>query len=111
MIARTRPSKGRPLIFLATVALIWVAVRAIAWQMPAPPEATAQQPKQIASAPARASEVETVAAAEPDGGIVAAPATLVEGLEPLPSASEHGRFIDSSVAAGHDMLWMSASQD
>ena len=104
MSAQAKPARGRPLIFLVTVALIWVTVRAIAWQMPATPtlhEAAAPAPRQLVSVPVEAPKAETVAG----------PDTLVEGLEPVPGAHEHSRFIDSSVAAGHDMLWMSASQD
>lgn len=104
MSARAKPAKGRPLVFLATLGLIWVAVRAVAWQLPASPaapEAAQPAPRQLAATPVEA----------PKAGAGTGPATLVEGLEPVPGAHEHSRFIDSSVAAGHDMLWMSASHD
>lgn len=104
MSARAKPDKGRPLVFLATLALIWVAVRAVAWQMPAipaAPEAAEPAPRQLAAAPVEA----------PKAGEVSRSAMLVEGLEPVPGAHEHSRFNESSVAAGHDMLWMSASHD
>lgn len=104
MSAQAKTARGKPLVFLATLALIWVAVRAVAWQMPATPaapEAAQPAPRQLASAPAET----------PPAQAAPGPATLVEGLKPVPGAHEHSRFIDSSVAAGHDMLWMSASQD
>ena len=105
MNARANPTRGRPLVFLASVALIWVAVRAIALQMPESPAAPeAQAPEQLAAAPSPEAAVDAPFAAGPTSEEVAAAETLVEGLE-------HSLFIDSSVAAGHDMLWMSASQD
>ncbi|NNC52825.1 MAG: hypothetical protein HKO08_07280 [Erythrobacter sp.] len=112
MNARANPTRGRPLVFLASVALIWVAVRAIALQMPESPAAPeAPAPEQLAAAPSPEAAVDAPFAAGPTSEELAAAETLVEGLEPVPGAHEHSLFIDSSVAAGHDMLWMSASQD
>ncbi|UOR15643.1 hypothetical protein [Qipengyuania aquimaris] len=105
-------SKGRPLVFLVTLLAIWAGVRLVVWNTsPAPADEPLPQ-LAAASAP--------VVAAEASSNEPAAPAvrldeptnqaTLVEGLDPVPSASEHSAYVSEAVAAGHDMLWMAASQ-
>lgn len=105
-------SKGRPLVFLVTLLAIWAGVRLVVWSTsPAP----ADEPL-----PQLAASSAPVVAAEASSNEPAAPAvrldeptnqaTLVEGLDPVPSASEHSAYVSEAVAAGHDMLWMAASQ-
>lgn len=111
MTAQSKPAKGRPLVFLATVVLIWVAARSIVWLAPAEPEAPEAPAMQLAVVPAGEAPLETPMRTKFADSPKAVPQTLVEGLEEPPSAHEHGQFIDRSIAAGHDMLWMSASHD
>ena len=107
----TRPGKGRPIIFLAAVVGLWVTARVAMWQggddapevtlaLLAASGKTIPIPEQAGSIPAK-SEF-----AKPAAG-----ATLVEGLEPLPSAHAQSRYLEEPLAAGHDTLWMAASQD
>lgn len=111
MTAQSRPARGRPLVFLASVVLIWVAARSVVWLAPEEPEAPEAPPMQLAVIPAGEVPLETPTKIKVVGSPKAVPPTLVEGLEAPPSAHEHGQFIDRSIAAGHDMLWMSASQE
>ena len=107
----TRPGKGRPIIFLAAVVGLWVTARVVMWQggedaregtlaLLAASGKTITGPEQAGSIPVKSDFAKPVAGA-----------TLVEGLEPLPSAHEQSRYLDEPLAAGHDTLWMAASQD
>ena len=51
MIDPSRRSKGRPLFFLVTVVLIWVAARSIAWLTADEPFATDPSEQQLAGRP------------------------------------------------------------
>ena len=112
MSARTiTAGKGRPLVFLVTLLAIWAGVRLVVWNITPVP---ANEPlPQLAASAAPVANSEAIADATPAARIDDAPiqATLVEGLDPVPSASEHSAYVSEAVAAGHDMLWMAASQD
>ncbi|MBY6127915.1 hypothetical protein KUW15_04225 [Qipengyuania aquimaris] len=113
MSARTvTAGKGRPLVFLLTLLAIWAGVRLVVWNTsPAPagepvPQLAASSAQVVASQ--ASSNEPATAAIQNDENLNQA--TLVEGLDPVPSASEHSAYVSEAVAAGHDMLWMAASQ-
>ena len=116
MSARTvTAGKGRPLVFLVTLLAIWGGVRLVVWSIPPAPASDPLPQLAASTAPtinseARAAEEPASATPAVTNGDAPAQATLVEGLDPVPSASEHSAYVSEAVAAGHDMLWMAASQ-
>ena len=113
MSARTvTAGKGRPLVFLVTLLAIWAGVRLVVWSTsPAPADEPLPQ-LAASSVPVVAAETSSseTATAAIQNDATPNQATLVEGLDPVPSASEHSAYVSEAVAAGHDMLWMAASQ-
>ena len=105
-----KSAKGRPLVFLAILMAIWVAVRVITWQTQFEIQGSAGQ--RIAATPAGDRPVRPVATLSgAQGEVVAAPAsTLVEGLDAPPPPHSQNVFVEQPVALGHETLWMAASQ-
>lgn len=117
MSSAAHPARGRPLVFLGTLLAISIAVRLITGQvaieqkMTSAPLLAANHSAPPTQTMAEDGPVPVESAEEPAAiAAKAAPATLVEGLEPAPLPQEHAASVNGSNAVGHEMLWMAASQ-
>lgn len=113
-------ARGRPIVFLVTLAAIWIAVRFITWQ--APVEAELPPQNRIAGVEDTSHPAGQAPTVQPDAAdnastsaedirqSVATSATMVEGLDPVPLPQIQPAYVEEPVALGHEMLWMAASQ-
>lgn len=103
-------AQGRPLVFLAILMAIWVAVRVITWQTQFEILGSAGPRLVTTSAGDRPVRPAATASGAQDEVAAVPASTLVEGLDAPPPPHSQNAFVEQPVALGHETLWMAASQ-
>lgn len=106
----TKSAKGRPLVFLAILIAIWVAVRVITWQTQFEIQGSAGPRLAATLAGDRPVRPAATASGAQDEAAAVPESTLVEGLDAPPPPHSQNVFVEQPVALGHETLWMAASQ-